>query len=36
MLSIQITQDAEQRLRELLQDNDYQFVRVKSFTVGKP
>jgi hypothetical protein len=34
MLSVEITSDAEQRLRELLQENDMHFVRVKNFTVG--
>jgi|GEM_PF-4983524 len=34
MLSIEITSDAEQRLHNLLQENDMNFVRVRSFTVG--
>ena len=36
MLSIEITKDAEQTLREFLQENDAPCVRVRSFTVGKP
>lgn len=34
MLSIEISPDAEQRLQELLQENDMHFVRVKSFNLG--
>ncbi len=35
MLSVEITSDAAQRLRELLQEYDMDFVRVRSFTVGQ-
>lgn len=35
MLSIEITKDAEQRVREILRENDAPCVRVRSFTVGQ-
>jgi Fe-S cluster assembly iron-binding protein IscA len=35
MLSIEITKDAERKVREFLREYDEPYVRVRSFTVGQ-